>query len=132
LDDPVEQNPSCWREALDAHRSQRIEANLHENPAGFQERAAEDFCLDSSGHVSIDTLSSLVGMVVKMVPLENNAVGEDDGQVSKHAEEGVLMLGWHGQVMCDLMDGQEQPVGRSCSDDIGYNDEGEPRVLVHG
>jgi hypothetical protein len=90
LRDPVEQHPSGGWDALDEHGSKSVEAYLAEYPYGLHESSSEDRCFKFSRDVSVNSFSALVGVVVEVVSLENNAVRQDNGEVRKHTEERVL------------------------------------------
>merc|ERR1740133_559344 len=75
LGNPVAHQVFGWRELFHTHGSEGIESDLHHYPDGFANFAGKESCFGPDRHVTVNTVGSLVRVVVKMVFSECGTIG---------------------------------------------------------
>jgi len=87
---PVNSLPKSRLLRLDEKRSNGIEDWLQNDPDDLQKRVREKFSLPSSRHIHIDSVNSLILMMLHVILLKHREMGNDRSGIGKYSKNSVV------------------------------------------
>ena len=112
------------RHLVDGHGPQGVEEDLEGAEEGLAENRVEEDGLEGRGQVRVQAVDAQGLVVRQVVGPEGGAVGDADGQVRDDGEEPVRRGRAEGEVVADLVDGEEEVLVGGCADDVRQEPEG--------
>lgn len=110
-------------DAVHGHGPQGVEEDLEGAEEGLAQDGVEEYGLEGGGQVRVEPVDAQGLVVGQVVGPEGGAVGDTDGQVCEDGEEAVGRRRAEGEVVADLMYGEEEVLVRGCADDVGEEPE---------
>jgi hypothetical protein len=119
LNNDVEQVDLGERQVVDEHGAQGVEEDLTGAEEGLAGDRVEEPGLECGGQIRVQAIDAERLVVGEMVRAERGAVGDADGQVGEDGDDAVGQRRAEGQVVRDLVDGEEEVLVRRGADDVG-------------
>lgn len=142
LDEEVEGVDGGEGRAVDEHGAQGVEEDLEGAEEGLAEEGVEEEGFDGGGEVGVEAgdaegfvVREVVGLAVSVslsvlnmgkgfeAYPEGGTIGQPDGEIGEDGQETVGQGRAKGEVMGDLVDGQEDILVGGGSDHVGRGDE---------
>lgn len=109
--------------AVHGHGPQGVEEDLEGAEEGLAEDGVEEDGLEGGGQVGVEPVDAQRLVVGQVVGAEGGAVGDADGQVREDGEQAVRGGRAEGEVVADLVDGEEEVLVGGRADDVGQQPE---------
>lgn len=109
--------------AVDGHGTEGVEEDLESAEEGLAENRVEHEGLESGGQIGIKTVDAEGLVVGEVVGTEGGAVGDSDGEVGEDGEQAVDGRAAGGEVVGDLVDGEEEVLVGGGADNVGDSPE---------
>ena len=113
------------RQLVDEHGPQRVEEDLEGAEEGLPRHGVQHDSLERRGDVRVQAVDAEGLVVRQVVGPEGCAVGDADRQVGEDCQESICCRGAEGEVVRDLVDGEEEVLVGSRADRVGCQEEGE-------
>lgn len=112
---------------VDHQWSNGVEEGLEQYPQKLSEGCGEEKAFHGCWDIRVNTINTLVPVVLQVVLLEGCGVGDNKWEVGKVAVVNVVHCIVKEQVVRHFVNGQRQRMIRGTTNDIGDNEECEPR-----
>lgn len=111
------------RQAVDEHGAQGVEEDLEGGEEGLAGDRVEEQGLECRGQIRVEAVDAQRLVVSQMVGPEGGAVRDADGQVREDGEYPVCQRRLKGEIVGDLVDGEEEVLVGRGADDVGCEEE---------
>ncbi|KAH7836531.1 hypothetical protein Vadar_002509 [Vaccinium darrowii] len=81
-------------------------------------------------NIHVNSINSLKAMVLKVVFLKGDRHWYTNGEVSKNPKASVIEWSREGEVVTQLMNGQEEVVVEKRAEKVGYNQYFQPACIM--
>ena len=112
------------RQVVDEHGSQSIEQNLAGAEEGLAGDRVKEPCLEGGRQIGIEAIHTERLVVGEMVRAKRGAVGDANGQVGEDGDDAVGERRAEGQIVRNLVDGEEEVLVGCSADKVGCQEEG--------
>lgn len=119
LGDDVEQVDLGEGQAVDEHGSEGVEEDLEGAEEGLARDRVKEEGLEGGGEIGVEAVDAERLVMRQVVGPKGGAVGDANGQIGKDGEDPVGQRRPEGQVMRDLVDGEEEVLVGSRADNVG-------------
>lgn len=123
LDNDVEQVDLGERQVVDEHGAQGVEQDLAGAEEGLAGDRVKEPGFEGSGQVCVQAVDAERLVVGEMVRAERGAVRYPNGQVGEDGDDAVGQRRAEGQIVRDLVDGEEEVLVRGGADNVGGQEE---------